>query len=147
MQKMDPHTLFSIFEQGDEQIYKEHGLEDTLENPFVLMGMVVRGLDNYHLMDQMYMRQYPKRYKQVRRITKYKYFNKLFGYLTRIDSTNFDQFYKIGESFDKSHVFNVLDYLRLYYEGIEEYEKCAIVKRYIDLLQTHDKEEVMDFRM
>jgi hypothetical protein len=147
MQKMDPHTLFSIFEQGDEQIYKEHGLEDTLDNPFVLMGMVVRGLDNYHLMDQMYMRQYPKRYKQVRRLTKYKYFNKLFGYLTRIDSTNFDQFYKIGESFDKSHVFNVLDYLRLYYEDIEEYEKCAIVKRYIDLLQTYGKEQVMDFRM
>ena len=49
MQPLDPHTLFSIFEQGDEDIYKEHGLEDTLNNPFVLTGMVLRGVENYHI--------------------------------------------------------------------------------------------------
>ena len=25
MNKLDPHTLFSLFEQGDEEVYKEHG--------------------------------------------------------------------------------------------------------------------------
>ena len=135
MQPIDPHTLFSIFEQGDEQVYKEHGVEDALDNPYVLMGMVIRGIENYFMMDVMYMKQYPKEYKNVRQITKYKYFNKLFSYLRRIDSTNFKDIYKIGESFDKGEVDKGLNYLRVYYEGIEQYEKCAIIKRYIDLLK------------
>lgn len=134
MQPIDPNTLFSIFEQGDEQIYKEHGLEDALENPFVLMGMVLRGIENFHMMDMMYMKQYPKEYKNVRQITQYKYFSKLFKYLQRIDSTNFNSIHKIGESFSKKEVDDALNYLRIYYEKIEHYEKCAVIKRYIDLL-------------
>ena len=134
MHKLNPHTLFSIFEQGDEEVYKEHGVEEHLENPFVLMGMVLRGIDNYHLMDIMYMRQYPEQYKDVRKVTKYRYYNKLLSYLTKIDSTNFDTIYKIGESFETGQAFIGLDTLRKYYESIEQYEKCAIVKRYQDLL-------------
>jgi len=134
MQPIDPHQLFAIFDQGDEQVYEEHGQEEHLENPYVLMGMVLRGIDNYHLMDIMYMRQYPSRYKKVRNITKYKYYNKLLSYLTKIDSTCFDDIYKIGESFESGEAFVGLDTLRYYYENIEQYEKCAIIKRYQDLL-------------
>ena len=137
MQPIDPNTLFSIFEHGDEEIYKEHGLEDTLNNPFVLMGMVLRGIENYHMMDMMYMRQYPEHYKKVRSITKYKYLDKLYGYLERIDSTKFETVYKIGESFEKENVLGGLNYLRLYFENIEQYEKCVVIKRYIDLLKTY----------
>ena len=143
---MDPHTLFSIFEQGDEQVYKEHGIEDALENPFVLMGMVLRGIENYHMMDMMYMKQYPQQYKNVRNLTKYKYLNKLFSYLQRIDNTNFEQIYKIGESFNNDEVLNGLNYLRKYYERLEEYEKCAVIKRYIDLLLSYGKQN-MDVRV
>lgn len=134
MQPIDPHTLFSIFEQGDEEIYKEHGIEDALKNPFVLMGMVVKGIENYFIMDQMYMRRYANKYKNVRNITKLKYFNNLYGYLERIDSDNFQDMYKIGESFSSVDSRNALDYMRLFYEKLEHYEKCATVKKYIDLL-------------
>ena len=134
MQPIDPNTLFSIFEQGDESIYKEHGIEDTLNNPYVLMGMVIRGVENYHMMDIMYQKQYPREYKNVRNITKYKYYTKLVNYLTRIDSLKFSEAYKIGESFESGEAFVGLDVLRKYFEGIEQYEKCAIIKRYQDLL-------------
>ena len=134
MQPIDPNTLFSIFEQGDEEVYREHNMEDALNNPFVLMGMVVRGVQNYHMMDIMYLQRYPKEYKNVRHITKLKYFNNLLKYLKKIDSGNFDKIYKIGESFEKDEAFNALDLMRVFYEKIEYYEKCAIVKRYQDLL-------------
>lgn len=137
MQPIDPNTLFSIFEQGDEQIYKEHGIEDQLSNPYVLMGMVIRGIQNYHMMDMMYMQRYPKEYKNVRNITKYKYLNNLFSYLKRLDANNFDDIYKVGESFDSKEAFGSLDYLRLFYEKLEQYEKCAVVKKYQDLLKEH----------
>ena len=134
MQPMDPNSLFSIFEQGDEAIYKEHGLEGALDNPFVLMGMVLRGVENYNLMDIMYMRQYPEHYKKVRRITKYKYFNKLYGYLNRIRTQDFNGTYSIGESFEIQNVERALNTLREYYERLEEYEKCAVIRDYQSLL-------------
>ena len=56
MQPLDKNTLFSIFEVGDEEVYKENNVESLLDNPFVLIGMVVRGVENWHLMDILYTR-------------------------------------------------------------------------------------------
>lgn len=134
MQPFDPHTLFSIFEQGDEQIYKEHGIEEHLNNPFVLMGMVLKGLENYIIMDSMYLRHYGQQYKNVKPVVKHKYYCKLFKYLTRIDDTKFDTIHRIGESFEVENVKSALDTLLVYFELIEEYEKCAVIKKYHDLL-------------
>jgi len=134
MQKMDPHTLFSIFEQGDEEVYKENGVQDTLNNPYVLMGMVLKGLENFGIMDMMYSKRYPEQYKQVKENIKYKYFNKLFNYLSRINLDKLEDVYKIGESFDSERVFISLESLKYYYEDIEQYEKCATIKSFQDLL-------------
>jgi len=134
MQPLDPHTLFSIFEQGDEAVYKEHGMESTLDNPFVLMGMVLRGMENFHIMDVMYTKQYPKEYKKVRYSVQYKYFSKLFEYLTRIEDLTPESVFKIGESFDKGSMFLSLDNLRVFFERVEEYEKCGVIKKFQDLI-------------
>lgn len=134
MQQLDPHALFSIFEQGDEMVYREHGVEDALENPYVLMGMVLRGMENYNIMDNMYKKQYPKEYEKVKKMVQYKYFNKLYSYLTRIDKITVESIYRIGESFEKGSVFLGLDDLRSFFEQLEEYEKCFIIKKFQDLL-------------
>lgn len=139
MQPLDPHTLFSIFEKGDEEVYREHGMTDVLNNPYVLMGMVVRGMENFHMIDMMYSKRYPEEYKEVKSKVKDKYYNKLYLYLTRIDSTKFEAIYTIGTSFDISEVHNSLYELLQYFESKEEYEKCQIVKNFFDLLS----EEVM----
>lgn len=143
MQPIDPHNLFSIFEQGDEQIYKEHQLDDVLQNPFVLMGMVLRGIENYNLMDVIYKRQYPKEYIKVREVTKLKYFNKLFSYLQRIDLNNREQIYTIGESFDRESILSGLDVLRVYYERLEHYEKCAVIKKYVGLVESQPESRLI----
>jgi hypothetical protein len=135
MQSLDPHTLFSIFEQGDEQVYKEHGIQDVLSNPFVLIGMVVTGVQNYHIMDLMYMRQYPSQYKQVRHITKKKYFDNLYKYLLRVDVQETQELYKVGESFDTKEATYSLNVLINFYEELELYEKCAVIKKFIDILK------------
>ena len=62
MQKLDPHTLFSIFEKGDEEIYKENNIEELLDNPYVLIGMVVTGVENFYMIDQMYMVKHEEDY-------------------------------------------------------------------------------------
>ena len=150
MQPLDKNTLFSIFEAGDEEIYKEAGVEDQLKNPFVLMGMVLRGLENYSIMDMMYLRRHPEDYKNVRRITQYKYYIKLYAYLERIDSNKFDKMYKIADSFGRDETFAGLERLLRYFEkgSFElivslncQHDYCAdvcffyaVIKRYQDLL-------------
>lgn len=141
MQPIDPNTLFSIFEQGDEAVYKEHGMEDVLSNPYVLIGMVIKGLENYQVMDLMYQRSYPEQYKEVRDKVKLKYYNGLYAYLTRIDIGTFDAKYTIGEAYDSQDVLFGLDTMLLYFENLEHYEKCAVIKKYMDLVResTHKK--------
>ena len=135
MNKLDPHTLFSLFEQGDEEVYKEHGVESTLNNPYVILNMVTRCMDNYAIMDMLYMKNNPVNYKQVRSNVKYKYFTKLFKYLDRLDIDSIrNTKYVIGESYDLPNLIAKLDDLRLYFEEYEIYEKCLVIKNTIDIL-------------
>jgi len=142
MQPIDPHTLFSIFEQGDEEIYREHKVEDVLNNPYVLMGMVLQGLQNYEIMDMMYRRSYPEQYKRVQGIVQTKYYSRLYSYLTRIDSTKFEAIYSIGESYNCQDILFGLETLLYFFENIEAYEKCAVIKQYMDLIRENLQQKV-----
>ena len=134
MNRLDPHTLFSIFEKGVEDVYKEHGQEGVLQNPFVLMGMVLRGLDNYKLMSIIYMKNYPKEFKAVEPSVKYNFYNRLYSYLKRINIDTIENAYTIGDSFGSADIAGALDELILFYQNLEEYEKCAKILKYKDLL-------------
>ena len=134
MHKLDPHTLFSIFEKGDEEIYRENKMEGLLNNPYVLIGMVVNGVENYYYIDEIYTNKEPKRYARVKDSIKYKYFNKVYNYLARLSLDNIQEKYGIGTDYELDRSINALNELLFYYEEIEEYEKCALIFQYTDLL-------------
>ena len=134
MHKLDPHTLFSIFEKDDEEIYRENKMEGLLNNPYVLIGMVVNGVENYYFIDEIYTNKEPKRYARIKDSVKYKYFNKVYGYLTRLSLDNIQEKYGIGTDYELDRSINALNELLFYYEEIEEYEKCALIFQYTDLL-------------
>lgn len=134
MAKLDPHTLFSIFEKGDEEIYEEHGELELLKNPFVLLGMVLRGLENYEIMCLLYRRNYPEQFEKVESTIKYKYYNKLYEYLLRINLDTLEDIYNIGQHYEKENVMLALSKMCDYYENLEEYEKCAVIVKYKDLV-------------
>jgi len=134
MNKLDPHTLFSIFEQGDEEIYKEHNVLGVLDNPYVLIGMVVTGVENFTLIDGMYLLKYEEKYARVRDGIKYKYYVKLFGYLQRLENSNIEEVYTIGEDYELSRSIDALLDLQIYFQELENYEKCKVISRFIDLL-------------
>ncbi len=144
MKPIDPNQLFSLFEVGDEEVYEEHDVTEVLQNPYVLMGMVVRGVENYNILDKLYLRNHKKHYENVREEVKYKYFCKIFGYLCRIDSKKFESKYTITENYDIVKVNVLLNELLTYFEGIEQYEKCAIIKKYIDLIYEDPKVTLPD---
>jgi len=133
MNKLDPHALFSLFEQGDEEVYKEHGVEDTLKNPYVILNMVSRGIDNYNIMDMLYTKNHGKAYMKVRQEIQYKYYSRIFNYLNRLDLTNIkERNWGIGDDYELPSIVSSLDHLREYFENLEKYEKCAIIKKAID---------------
>ena len=134
MQRLDPHTLFSIFEQGDEQIYREHNVEEVLKNPYVLIGMAVTGIENFYYIDKMYTMKHKEDYARVRSGIKNKYYNKVYGYLTRVSVDEVKDSYAIGEDFNVQRCLGAFNDLLYYFESIEEYEKCATIMKYIDLL-------------
>lgn len=132
MQHINPNTIFSIFEQGDEEIYKEYGVKDALTNPTVLIGTVIRGIENWMLMDAMYLRRYPKAYKLERNMIRYKYYSRLYKFLTSINLSKLGEDYDIGKSFHVLEVENGIQHLIKYFEKREEYEKCADMKKVLD---------------
>jgi len=134
MKKIDPHTLFSLFEANDEQVYEENNVTEVLQNPYVLMGMVVRGVDNFFLLDAIYTKNHRKEYLRTKDQIQHKYFSKLFTYLERINSDKFETKFIVGETFDSGQVNKSLHTMLYFFENLEEYEKCAIIKKYIDLL-------------
>jgi len=134
VQKLDPHTLFSIFEQGDEEVYREHNVEDVLKNPYVLIGMVVTGVENFYFMDKLYALKHKEEYGKVRDNIKLKYFSRIYNYLTRVTVEEVKNVYDIGSDFEIDRSINALNELLYFFENLEHYEKCAVIVKFTDLL-------------
>ena len=133
MKKLDSKELFDIFSQGDEVIYTEHGVDQVLDKSFVLFGMVVRGVENYFIIDKIYSYKFGEEYDSVSDSIKMKYFNGLLLYLDRIDITQGDTLKDLLDEFEPQVVQNVLRELLDFYERKELYEKCAIIFKFYDI--------------
>jgi len=133
MKKLNSDDLFNIFSIGDEEIYKEHKIEDMMDNTFILFGMVVRGVENYFIIDKMYASRYQERYDSVRENIKLKYFNGLVNYLERIEVLQSDTVMDLEDEFGLQAIKYALEEMLEFYKELEMYEKCAIIFKYHQL--------------
>jgi len=133
MKHIDSESLFNIFSQQDEQIYHEHGISHILDNSFVLFGMVVRGVENYYIIDQLYQRKYQQQYINVCESIKMKYFLGLFKYVNSIADIPPDTVSNIKDEFGQQAIKYALEELIEFFEKVEYYEQCAKLKKYYDI--------------
>jgi hypothetical protein len=133
MKKIDKATLFSIFEVGDEEVYKENGVEDILHDSYVLFGMVVRGVENYYIMEQMYVNKYGETFTSVRESIKLKYFIGLMRYLERIDISQGETLYELKDVFGEQAIEYAMKEMVDFFENLEMYEHCALLMKYYRL--------------
>lgn len=133
MKKLSTNQLFDIFEKGDQEVFREHGVEDLLDNTYILFGMVVRGVENFYIIDQLYNTRYKEQYFQVKDSIKLKYFLGLMGYLERIENLPMDLVPFIEDEFDKQSIHYAFNELMNLFIEVEYYEKCAILKKYFEL--------------
>ena len=130
MKKLDTNQLFDIFQIGDEEIYKEHQAEDILDNSFVLFGMVIKGVENYYIIDQLYQKKYQEQYDSVRDSIKLKYFIGLVRYLERIGEIPEDTLYIIEDEFGLQAIDYALQEMLDLFIEVEHYEKCTVLSKF-----------------
>jgi hypothetical protein len=130
MKKLDTNQLFDIFQMGDEEIYREHQVEDVLDNSFILFGMVIKGVENYYIIDQLYQKKYQEQYDSVRESIKLKYFIGLVRYLERIGEIPEDTLYIIEDEFGLQAIDYALQEMLDLFIEVEHYEKCTILSKF-----------------
>jgi len=127
MKPLDP-SFFDMFDYSDGEDLERAGVIDALssylEHPYLLFGSVIRGVENFYIVREMYTRHYKEQFERVEENVRAKYFNRLYHFLERFDE-NDDDFIAEARRFEVPESSYALLTLRSYFESIEEYEKCA----------------------
>lgn len=139
MKPLDGKNLFHIFEQGDPEVFEEHGISEVLDNSFVQFGMVVKGVENFYIIDQLYEKRYGEEYERVRESIKLKYLLGLMRYLGRINEIPSDTVYILVDEFGLQAIKYALEEMLDFFVNIEYFEQCAILKKYLDLFFQNKK--------
>jgi len=130
MKPLDP-SLFDMFDYSDGEDLERAGviesLSEYLEHPYLLFGSVIRGVENFYIVREMYTRQYKEEFERVEENVRAKYFSRLYTFLERFDE-NDDDFIAEAKRFEVPESSYALLTLRSYFEKIEEYEKCAKIQ-------------------
>ena len=133
MKPLDGKALFNIFEQGDQEVFEEHGISEVLDNSFVQFGMVIKGVENFYIIDQLYKKRYGEEYERVRESIKLKYLLGLMRYLVRVREIQSDTVHILVDEFGIQSINYALEEMLNFFLEIEYFEQCAILKKYQDL--------------
>ena len=138
MKELDPSKLFELF--SNEEEYQEDIQQKTLvgnNNPFILMGMVVRGVENFYILQEIHSNKNNRENlskEEKRNQIKYSYYKSLFKYIERI---NQDSMLDLEQCLihDIEIIDLALNDILSLFESYEEYERCSIIKSLQDNLQ------------
>lgn len=130
MKRLDP-SFFDMFDYSDERDLERAGaieaLSDFLEHPYIIFGSVIRGMENYYIVREMYSRKYGDKFAAIEEQLQNKYFNRLYTMLERFDESNSSHILE-AQRFERHESGWALLELRQYFENIEDYEKCIKVQ-------------------
>jgi hypothetical protein len=135
MKGMNLDNIFEVFNQGDEQVYEQAGMKFLMEDDTVLLNTVVRGIESFWKLDDIYTNKFPDQYETVRERVKVKYFNKMYKYLTRINLKKLEPFFDTVGDLGYGTVENSLQEYMEHFIELEQYEKCAKIKKVLDVVQ------------
>ena len=138
MKELDPSRLFDLFDKEEE--IQEQSIEKkwiSKNNPFILMGMVVRGVENFYILQEIHSNKNNREditKEEKRKVIKYSYYKSLFKYIERI---NQDSMLDLEQCLihDIEIITLALSDILSLFESYEEYEKCSIIKSLQDNLQ------------
>jgi len=138
MKELDPSRLLDLFDKKEE--IQEQSIDRkwiSKNNPFILMGMVVRGVENFYILQEIHSSKNNREdltKEEKRKVIKYSYYKSLFKYIERI---NQDSMLDLEQCLihDIEIITLALNDILSLFESYEEYEKCSIIKSLQDNLE------------
>lgn len=137
---MNVDKLFSLFTLGDSEVYKENKVEDILDNSFVLVGMAVKGVENYYIIDQIYTAKYGDLYLSSRENIRLKYFTGLYRYLERVDLSQEETLSTLVDEFGQQPMYYAFHEMLECFLEVEDYLKCAKIQKFIEIFSLNKLE-------
>lgn len=124
MKKLNPDSVFQIFNQDDKEIFQEAGIEHLMEEDYMLVGLAVKGIGNYKLLDDINKKKLKDLYLEIRDGVKYRYYCKLYNYLYRVKFNKLEELFDFVQVLGVRDVHDTFNILISYFQEVEEYEKC-----------------------
>jgi len=135
---MDLNKIFKLFGSSDkEEEYKEVVTQvDLSESPMMWIGMFKRMITNYETFAKQLIQFFKSSepsldMEEVERASSYMVYDKAYNHLAKLDLTNTTHLDSLQLLSDETFEF-VLNKALLYFESVEEYEKCLFLKQIQD---------------
>ena len=133
MKKVNTDQLFNIFHIEDKEVYEHHQEVGVVDSSFILFGTVVKGVENYYIIDQLYESRYGEQYTCFRNSLKVKYFIGLMRYLERIEELPGDTLSTLEDEFGLQAINYALQEMLDTFIEEEFYEKCTLLAKFQEL--------------
>lgn len=134
MKKISTNHVLTSFDIDYALGFKDRKDQDKLSKNQTLLKNAALGVEKYELLHTVYSRGYGQVYLDISEKVKDRYFNKMFNYLSDVDIADKESLLEILPSLDEKVTKTSLNKLISYFQDLEEYEKCAVIKKVLDIL-------------
>lgn len=124
--------ILSVFTKDLNFASLQENSKDVGSENMKNLRRAVVGAEKYEFLHVIYSKTYGDLYNNMSENVKDRYFNKLFHYITKIDLTDTESLVKITQELTSKSIKQNLNKLLFYFQELEEYEKCAALKKVID---------------
>jgi hypothetical protein len=142
---MDLNKIFKLFGSSDkEEEPKEVVTQvDLSESPMMWIGMFKRMITNYETFAKQLIQFFKSSepsldMEEVERASSYMVYDKAYNHLAKLDLTNTTHLDSLQLLSDETFEF-VLNKALLYFESVEEYERCLFLKQVQDKVNSFQK--------
>jgi hypothetical protein len=142
---MDLNKIFKLFGSSDkEEEHKEVVTQvDLSESPMMWIGMFKRMITNYETFAKQLIQFFKSSepsldMDEVERASSYMVYDKAYNHLAKLDLTNTTHLDSLQLLSDETFEF-VLNKALLYFESVEEYERCLFLKQIQDKVNSFQK--------
>jgi hypothetical protein len=131
---MDIDNIFRVFAADDDDIFREEeNAAELLDNDFIKVGTLIKGMENYILLDKMYSLKFGTSYESKRESIKRKYYLGLVQNLPRPEELHSNTLNDLVDEFGRETLTTSLSSLIDYFVEIEDFDSCITLKAYLDV--------------
>jgi hypothetical protein len=142
---MDLNKIFKLFGSSDKEEEHKEVVEqiDLSESPMMWIGMFKRMITNYETFAKQLIQFFKSSepsldMEEVERASSYMVYDKAYNHLAKLDLTNTTHLDSLQLLSDETFEF-VLNKALLYFESVEEYERCLFLKQIQDKVNSFQK--------